>query len=143
MLGAVDGLAVLDLYAGSGALAIEALSRGAGQATLVDRSAAALAVISRNLSELKLTAEVVRQDARTFLERARKAGRQYDLLFLDPPYRHASQLGAQLGGPVAALTAPGGRVVSESDRRSPLALELPLQLERRYGDTLIRIHGSR
>ena len=143
ILASVEGAHVLDLFAGSGALAIEALSRGAAEATLVDSSAAAVAAIRRNLSALGTDADVRRQRAATFLEQARSDGRQYDLVFLDPPYQRASGLGRQLSTALAPLLASGARVVAESDRRVPLALELPLLDERRYGDTLIRIHGPR
>jgi 16S rRNA (guanine966-N2)-methyltransferase len=138
----VEGSRVLDLFAGSGALAIEALSRGASEAVLVDSSAAAVAAIRRNLSAVGVGAEVHRQDALTYLERARRDARLYDLVFLDPPYRHASTLGQELSAALGPVLAPGARVVSESDRRAPLELDLDLLDERRYGDTLIRIHGS-
>jgi 16S rRNA (guanine966-N2)-methyltransferase len=143
ILGDLAGVRVLDLFAGSGALAIEALSRGALEATLIDTSAAALAAIQRNLRTLELEADVSRAPALRFLERARAAARQYDLVFLDPPYRHASVLGAKLGDALIPVLAPAARVVAESDRRKPLQLDLPLQVQRRYGDTLIRIHGPR
>jgi 16S rRNA (guanine966-N2)-methyltransferase len=143
ILGVVEGAAVLDLFAGSGALAIEALSRGAAQATLVDSSAAAITAIERNLRTLRLTAEVRQGRVAEFLQRARGAARQYDLVFVDPPYRHASNLGVELSTALASILAPEARVVTESDRRAPLELDLPLADERRYGDTLIRIHGPR
>jgi 16S rRNA (guanine966-N2)-methyltransferase len=143
ILGAVDGARVLDLFAGSGALAIEALSRGASEATLVDSSATAITAIARNLSSLGLRAEVRRQRASEFLQRARAAARQYDLVFLDPPYRRASSLGEELSAALVPVLDPDARVVTESDRRMPLELDLQLLDERRYGDTLIRIHGSR
>jgi 16S rRNA (guanine966-N2)-methyltransferase len=131
---------VLDLYAGSGALAIEALSRGAADATLVDSSGAAIAAIRRNLRELGLEAEVRGQTVQSFLGRAQRERRQYDLVFADPPYRLASSL--RTSG-LEALLASGARVVAESDKRVPIEFEtLELVDERRYGDTLIRIfHG--
>jgi 16S rRNA (guanine966-N2)-methyltransferase len=141
ILGPIEGARVLDLFAGSGALAIEALSRGAGEATLVDSSAAAITAIRRNLETVKLAGEVRRARALGYLERARAAARQYDLVFLDPPYRQTSSLGPLLSSAVASVLAPAARVVTESDRRAPLELDLPLLDERRYGDTLIRIHG--
>jgi 16S rRNA (guanine966-N2)-methyltransferase len=141
ILGDVSDSFVLDLFAGSGALAIEALSRGASEAVLVDSSAAAIAAIRRNLESLGLDAEVRRERAETHLQRARAARRQYDLVFLDPPYRQAGALGRDVSVALAAVLAPGARVVTESDRRAPLELELPLVTQRRYGDTLIRIHG--
>jgi 16S rRNA (guanine966-N2)-methyltransferase len=141
ILGDISGFSVLDLYAGSGALAIEALSRGAGSATLVDSAPAAIAAIRRNLGDLALDAQVRRGDAQAFLRAASRSAPQYDLVFLDPPYRHTSELGADLSSSLAPLLAPGARVVAESDRRAPLRLELPLLDERRYGDTLILIYG--
>ncbi|HTU83931.1 MAG TPA: 16S rRNA (guanine(966)-N(2))-methyltransferase RsmD [Solirubrobacteraceae bacterium] len=134
---------VLDLFAGSGALGIEALSRGASEAVLVDSSATAVAAIRRNLATVGAEAEVRRQDALAYLRGAPRDARQYDLVFLDPPYRHASALGRELSVALAALLAPEARVVAESDRRAPLELDLELLDERRYGDTLIRIHGPR
>jgi 16S rRNA (guanine966-N2)-methyltransferase len=139
----VEGARVLDLFAGSGALAIEALSRGAREAVLVDSSAAAATAIRRNLSALGAQAEVRRQDALAFLRSASRDGRQYDLVFLDPPYRRATALGRELSAALVPVLAPRARVVAESDRRAPLELDLALLDERRYGDTLIRIHGSR
>jgi len=138
----IAGRVVLDLFAGSGALAIEALSRGAAAATLVDTSPAAIGAIRRNLQAARLEAEVHATGALPFLGRARRAARQYDLVFLDPPYRHARALGAELAAALAPVLAPDARVVSESERHQPLELELPLLDERRYGQTLIRIHGS-
>ena len=89
------------------------------------------------------TAEVRRQDALAYLRSASRDARQYDLVFLDPPYRHASTLGRELSTALGPVLAPAARVVAESDRRAPLELDLALLDERRYGDTLIRIHGSR
>jgi 16S rRNA (guanine(966)-N(2))-methyltransferase RsmD len=145
ILGSVAGERVLDLFAGSGALAIEALSRGAASASLVDPSWAAVGAIRRNLRALGLDADVRRQSALAFLERARADAHQYDLVFLDPPYRHASALDRELSLALAPVLAPAARVVAESDPRAPMELDLALALlrERRYGDTLIRIYGPR
>jgi 16S rRNA (guanine966-N2)-methyltransferase len=139
----VEGARVLDLFAGSGALGIEALSRGASEATFVDNAAAAARAVASNLEALGVDAQVVRAEARRFLGGASRSARQYDLVFLDPPYRLAASLGGDLSGPLAGVMAPDAVVVCESDRRSPLEIDLPLHDERRYGDTLIRIHGSR
>jgi 16S rRNA (guanine966-N2)-methyltransferase len=143
ILGEVADARVLDLFAGSGALAIEALSRGAAEATLVDSGAPAIDAIRRNLAALEIDADVVRQPVARFLRAARRAARQYDLVFLDPPYRHADLLGRDLTEALGPVLAADARVVSESDRRHPLELGLELADERRYGDTLIRIHDSR
>lgn len=138
MLGDVGGLAVLDLFAGSGALGIEALSRGAGHATFVERSKPALDALRSNLEALGLAGRtrVVASDALAAL----RAGGTYDLVFLDPPYAMAAALAPTLSRDLPAVLAPAARVVSESDRRSPLTLALDLVRERRYGDTMIRIH---
>jgi 16S rRNA (guanine966-N2)-methyltransferase len=142
MLGDVSGARVLDLYAGSGALGIEALSRGAAAATFVERAPAALRALRGNLAALGIDAEVHASDVRAFLRAASAAGRQYDLVLLDPPYRQAARLGPKLSEALAGVLAPGALVVTESDRRSPLSLDLPLDDERRYGDTLIRLHAA-
>jgi 16S rRNA (guanine966-N2)-methyltransferase len=139
ILGPLAGARVLDLFAGSGALGIEALSRGAADATFVERAPAALKALRGNLAALELEAGVHAVDARVFLRNARRGGDTYDLVFLDPPYREAGRLGRELD--LSAVLAPGGRLVAESDRRVPLEIDLPVTFERRYGDTLIRIHG--
>jgi 16S rRNA (guanine966-N2)-methyltransferase len=143
VLGArVEGARVLDLFAGSGALGIEALSRGADSVTFVESAPAALRVLRANLTALDEDAEVVRADALRWLHGASRRPRQYDLVLLDPPYRRAATLGPALGAALPAVLADGALVVAESDRRAPLELGIPLIDDRRYGDTRIRIHGS-
>jgi 16S rRNA (guanine966-N2)-methyltransferase len=142
VLGArIDGARVLDLFAGSGALGIEALSRGAAEATFVDSAPGAIRAVRANLEALGAEAVVRRADARRYLDAASAARAEYDLVFLDPPYKLAGRLGSVLTAALPAVLAPGAAVVAESDRRTPLDLGLPLLDERRYGDTLIRIHG--
>ena len=142
VLGArVQGARVLDLFAGSGALGIEALSRGAAEATFVDSAPAAIRAVRANLAAIGAEAEVRRADARRFLGTASAAGREYDLVFLDPPYRLTGRLGGELTTALPPVLAEGAAVVAESDRRAPLELGLPILDVRRYGDTLIRIHG--
>jgi 16S rRNA (guanine966-N2)-methyltransferase len=143
MLGALDGASVLDLFAGSGALGIEALSRGAAQAVFVEHDAAALRSLSANLDALGLAPPLVqvhRSDALAALQTARRREETYDLLFIDPPYSQAHDWGPELSAALPPLLRPAARVVVESDRRAPLQLELELERERRYGDTSIRIH---
>jgi 16S rRNA (guanine966-N2)-methyltransferase len=140
--GSVQDARVLDLYAGSGALGIEALSRGAASAVFVDRSPRAVAAIRANLDALGIDAQVRRLETRTALRTASARADAYDLVFLDPPYRRAAELGRELSEALPAVLAPGARVVSESDRRDALELDLPLVDERRYRDTVIRIHGT-
>jgi 16S rRNA (guanine966-N2)-methyltransferase len=145
MLGSVEGERVLDLFAGSGALAIEALSRGAASATLVERDARAAGVIRANLEALELgsdEARVVHATADVALRDASRSGDTYDLVLLDPPYRDATAWGRELARALPAVLAPNARVVAESDRRAPLGLDLPVVRERHYGDTLIRIHAT-
>jgi 16S rRNA (guanine966-N2)-methyltransferase len=143
MLGPLDGLLVLDLFAGTGALGIEALSRGARRALFVERDSAALAVLAENLNTLGLVqaeAEIRRGDARVALRTARERHETYDLIFIDPPYGQALDWEATLAVALPPLLAPGTRVVVESDRRVPLGLSLAVEQQRRYGDTTITIH---
>jgi 16S rRNA (guanine966-N2)-methyltransferase len=137
MLGDVSGARALDLYAGSGALGIEALSRGAESALFVERDRRAADVIERNLASLGLGERVVRQEAMRFL--ARGEG-MFDLVFCDPPYDSASRLAGALAERLPAITVEGARIVTESDKRRPLELPFPLLTERSYGDTRIAIH---
>jgi 16S rRNA (guanine966-N2)-methyltransferase len=145
-LGPLGGERVLDLFAGSGALALEALSRGAAHAVLVEKDARAAAVIRRNLDDLGIGVEEAalrRREALRALRDAREAGETYDLVFLDPPYRLAAGLGPELAQALPSVLARGARVVSESDRRAPLDLQpMSTTFERRYGDTLLRIHTA-
>jgi 16S rRNA (guanine966-N2)-methyltransferase len=138
ILGDVSRARVLDLFCGTGALAIEALSRGAGEATLVD---ADTRLARRNVTALGLgdRAEIVRADARAFL---RRGGPAYDLVFCDPPYRLADRLGPELDQLLPPRLAPGARVVVESATGRPLELDLPVARERAYGDTMIRVHSA-
>ena len=139
MLGDVSGARVLDLYAGSGALGIEALSRGAAEAVFVERDPRAVAAIRRNLDALGLADTVVRQDALRFVARAEGT---FDLVFCDPPYDSVPRIAGPLAERLPALLAEGARIVTESDKRTPLELPLPLVSERTYGDTRIAIHGG-
>ncbi|HEX8714170.1 MAG TPA: 16S rRNA (guanine(966)-N(2))-methyltransferase RsmD [Solirubrobacteraceae bacterium] len=146
MLGDVGGARVLDLFAGSGALGIEALSRGAALAVFVERDAPALRALRANLDALELTpprASVCATDALAALRSARRRKETYDLLFIDPPYSQARDWGPELSTALPPLLRPAARVVVESDRRAPLELGLELERERRYGDTTIRIHLHR
>jgi 16S rRNA (guanine966-N2)-methyltransferase len=134
VLGDVEGLNVLDLFAGTGALGIEALSRGAARATFVDTEPAS---VQRNLAAIGLDAAVDRRDALHWL---RAPEGRYDLVFADPPYSSAPSLGARLTELLPAVLSKNARIVTESDKRAPLELGFPLEFERDYGDTRIRIH---
>jgi 16S rRNA (guanine966-N2)-methyltransferase len=134
VLGEVEGLRVLDLFAGTGALGIEALSRGASEATFVDTDTAA---VERNLATVGGVGAVRRRDALRWLGQAE--GR-FDLVFADPPYSSAPSLGERLTELLPAVLSQNARIVTESDKRAPLELGFPLEFERDYGDTRIRIH---
>ena len=141
VLGPLGGVRVLDLFAGSGALGIEALSRGAREATFVDSDAAAARVVRQNLERIGVEgARVFRADALSFLRGAARHGDRWDLVLCDPPYRLAHRLGATLGPLLGPVLEPGGRIVCESSVKDPMRLDLPLLDERRYGDTRIAVH---
>jgi 16S rRNA (guanine(966)-N(2))-methyltransferase RsmD len=144
LLGSIDGDRVLDLFAGSGALGLEALSRGASHVTFVDAARPAIAVIRGNLRELGLEdqATVVTGDAVVSAARS-DAGAPWRLVFVDPPYRSDLAARAVLALPRDRL-APGAVVVIEHDRHNtpPEALGSLLRTDqRRYGDTLISFFG--
>jgi 16S rRNA (guanine966-N2)-methyltransferase len=153
MLGPLDGLSVLDLFAGTGALGIEALSRGAAAAVFVERDRLALGALREHLAALgldsgeaaaaqELSVQVRAQDAFAALCAAAAGGERYDLIFLDPPYAQALAWGPKLAQALPDVLAPEGLVVVESDRRAPLAVGLPVRRQRRYGDTSITIHSG-
>lgn len=145
---------VLDLFAGTGAVGIEALSRGAQRATFIERDRAALMSLRRNLMELALDeslAEVRAEDVFTFLNSHTQRGSQgFDLVFADPPYRAAaSDLPRLLEflGTAPRLLCENATVVVEYERhpRNPLVLEtrygaLERQEERGYGQTSLAFY---
>jgi 16S rRNA (guanine966-N2)-methyltransferase len=139
ILGDVSGLRVLDLFAGSGALGIEALSRGASEAVFVDRDPRAIAAIRRNLDAVGATAPVVQGYAIDFIGQRQRG---YDLVFVDPPYDSAHRLVGPLSERLPPLLTDDARIVTESDKRQPLLLDLPLIVERAYGDTRIAVHHA-
>jgi 16S rRNA (guanine966-N2)-methyltransferase len=138
ILGAsVEGATVLDLFAGSGALGIEALSRGAAEATFVESHPRAVEVIRRNLAELDLAGRVQRRDVFAWLA---EASGPYSVVFADPPYSSAGRTAQRLSELLPPLLRETSLTVTESDKRDPLILTLPLVDERTYGDTRIAIH---
>lgn len=144
-LGDIEGARVLDLYCGTGALAIEAISRGAAGATLVDRDVRAALGNVRNLG-LQDRADLVRADAAAWLKPRATSNEQrttkFDLIFIDPPYKLADRLGPELDPYLPDHLARGGRVIVESAARRPLELSLSLLRERRYGGTLVTFHDA-
>lgn len=132
-----DGLAVLDLYAGTGALALEAISRGAASATLVEHEGAACKVIEQNIAALRYgdRCTLLRDDVPRALRRLLSA--RFDLVFSDPPY--ALRAAQATVDAVAPLLLPGARVVLEMDKREPLPLRCEVLDDRVYGDTRVLI----
>jgi 16S rRNA (guanine966-N2)-methyltransferase len=142
---ALAGAHVLDVFAGSGALGLEALSRGAASATFVERSRGVARVLASNVEALGVgaSARIVQSEAALALRSLAREPARFDLCFVDPPY--ASELAAATLAALASggLLAPHALLVAESDRRhapGPIA-GLALALERRYGDTLISLYG--
>jgi len=135
-----DGGEVLDLYAGTGALGVEALSRGFDAATFVERNGRAVRAIRDNLERAGFSerGDVLRGDVEEVLERLLPKEQEYNLIFVDPPYKIAP---TEIGGVLkrlAALLAPGGRVVVESGDPPPLQSTGSLKGEsRRYGGTVV------
>jgi len=143
--GRVEGAAVLDLYAGTGALAIEALSRGAARAVLVDRDTrpALGNVEALGLGE---RAELVRSDAGRWLEvLAKDPGRpRFDLVFVDAPYKLADRVAAEIDTHLPEVLAPDGRAIVESGARRPLRIaSLERLRQRRYGAADVSFYGRR
>lgn len=138
ILGDIDGLETLDLYCGTGALGIEAISRGAGPVTFVDSD---LSAVERNVGDLGIEsqASLVRSDALRFLERDH--GR-FDLVLCDPPYKVARRLGPELDRLLQPRLSEVARVIVETAADDAMELSLPLLEDRRYGSSRIRIHGS-
>ena len=140
IIGPVEGAAVLDLYAGSGALGIEALSRGAASCVFVERDRAAARVIQGNLEKLRLTGAVVEsRDAASALRNERARKRCFDLVLADPPYEEWDAHAGTLTELLPDVLADDALVVVEtSDRVEP---ELPLDLvtTRRYGSARVTV----
>lgn len=136
----IEGRRVLDLFAGSGQLGIEALSRGAAGCVFVDKNPQAVEVIRRNLqaAHLQAGAQVICQDALAYI---RHATERFDILFLDPPY--AADLLAAALEPAALRLMPGGVIVCESGPDTPLPETAgPCVLARtyRYGKVWLRFY---
>lgn len=140
ILGPVDDAAVLDLYAGSGALGLEALSRGARRCVFVDSSRASCRAVQENLEKLGLTgALVLCKDALAVLRQERTAGRRYDLVLADPPYDHWAELEPRLAELLPAVLTENGLLVVETEARSEPELPLEVVTSRRYGSARITI----
>jgi 16S rRNA (guanine966-N2)-methyltransferase len=133
----VEDATVLDLFAGSGAMGIEALSRGAERAVFVEADNDAVRVINHNLDKLRLTgAQVVLRDVGRYLA---TETRTYDLIFCDPPYTDYAELEPLLARYVPKLLADDGLLVLETSARTQPELPLTLRTDRRYGAARITL----
>lgn len=137
MLGEIEDLRVLDLYAGSGALGIESLSRGAKQVTMIEADQAACAAIQRNLDQLGLTQQTELRCS--LVESSLKAvGRNWDIVFVDPPY---AEFEWSMLEPVADVLNPGGLLVASHPPRASKSMpdfsELECVRQRRYGGAMV------
>ncbi len=135
---AISEAKVLDIFSGSGALAIEALSRGASEVTMIDRSRQATEAVKKNLLKTGFNgqATVICADYLHSLERLARSGNQFDLVIIDPPYSDGIHLRAmELASP---LLKPDGLLVAEASSRMPLPVRTSrlYRSDRRiYGDT--------
>jgi 16S rRNA (guanine966-N2)-methyltransferase len=138
LIGPVDGAAVLELFAGSGALGIEALSRGAGRAVFVESDREACRTINANLAKLRLDGTVLCQDAARALAQERGS---YDLILADPPYGYEEL--AALAPQLRRVLAPDGLLVVQTTARDEPELPgLAVRTSRRYGSARLTLFES-
>jgi 16S rRNA (guanine966-N2)-methyltransferase len=139
--GFTEDATVLDLFAGSGAMGLEALSRGAAHATFVESDRDACRAINRNLDKLRLDqATVLCQDALTALRADVRAGTRYDLVLVDPPYRRFSSLQNALIRHLPEILAPDGLLVVETAAsEEPDLPPLARRTSRHYGSTRLTL----
>ncbi len=137
LIGPVEDASVLDLFAGSGAMGLEALSRGAASVTFVESDRAACRTIADNLAKLRLTgARITCGDAVWAL---RQETRTYDLVLVDPPYEAWEELEPKLAEQLPRVLAPAGLLVVETGARTEPELPLPLRTSRRYGSARLTL----
>jgi len=140
LIGPVDGATVLDLFAGSGAYGLEALSRGADTVVFAESDQAACAAIRPNLEKLRLTgATVVCRDAIQVLSDEAVAGRRYDLVLVDPPYRLFSDVQTGLATYLPRVLTEGGVAVVETHAKEEPELPLAVRTSRRYGSARLTL----
>ncbi|MDX6486787.1 MAG: rRNA (guanine966-N2)-methyltransferase [Gaiellaceae bacterium] len=140
IVGPVDGASVLDLYAGSGAMGLEALSRGAARAVFVERDPEAVRTIERNLDKLRLSGTVLRQDAIAALAAEAGRAKKYDLVLVDPPYDMYEELQPKLARYLPAVLAEDGLLVVETDARIQPELPLAERTSRKYGQARVTVY---
>ncbi len=156
ILGSVEGDVVLDLFAGTGALGLEALSRGAGSATFVELDRAAHEVVRRNIdatiTDRSHPTDLIKGDAARVVRSLALAGKRFDLVFFDPPYDRTAELVDEVADSLPTICAPSARVIVEVSARhvdviaaAAARWNAELQVERAYGDTVVGVlvvHGQ-
>jgi len=142
LIGPVEDASVLDLFAGSGAMGLEALSRGALTCVFVERDRGACRVIQANLEKLRLTgAIVVNRDVLAALREERARGRRYDLVLADPPYDEWERNEQHLAELLPEVLEEDGVAVIETSARVEPELPLDLVTSRRYGSARITVYS--
>jgi 16S rRNA (guanine966-N2)-methyltransferase len=143
IVGSVENARALDLFAGSGAMGLEALSRGAASCVFVERDRGAARAIQANLEKLRLTGgEIVTRDVPAFVRDARERGRRYDLVLVDPPYGEWKRHEPALAELLPAVVADAALVVVETDEQVEPELPLDLVTTRRYGSARITVFST-
>jgi 16S rRNA (guanine966-N2)-methyltransferase len=141
--GAAEDATVLDLFAGSGAMGLEALSRGAAHATFVESDREACRTINRNLDKLGFDgATVLCQDALTALRTDARQGTRYDLVLLDPPYKRFSSLQKAMIRHLPEIVSPGGTLLVETAAEEEPDLPLAKRTTRRYGSARLTLFDA-
>jgi 16S rRNA (guanine966-N2)-methyltransferase len=139
VLGPVAGLRGLDLFAGSGAMGLEALSRGAAECVFVESDAAVTAALRSNIEALGLgsAARILQSDYLAAVKSLIQVGSRFDLLFVDPPYRMLAEVEVLLTPLLPQLLAGDGVAVVEGDKSIAVAFGQTPVFERVYGDTKV------
>lgn len=144
-LGSVEGDRVLDVFAGSGALGLEALSRGAARCTFIEKDARVSSVLALNIARLGFEemSEILTVSHTTGLRLVEARGERYDVVFLDPPYRRIEEVMAEVGPRLDALLAVEGVAVVEGPKGAAFQVALERCFERSYGDTSISMFARK
>ena len=143
LIGPIEEAKVLDVFAGSGAMGLEALSRGASRCVFVERDREACRIIERNLEKLRLTgAFVICQEAVRALREERARGHSYGLVLVDAPYQEWERYAEPLSELLPELLEQGGLAVVETSARVEPELPLDLVTTRRYGSARITVFSG-
>lgn len=146
LLGDINGKRVLELFAGSGAFGIEAISRGAGYVTFVDNNFRCTETIKANLESLAVRDSlygIIRANALSVLARLAKTDERYDIIFLDPPYHEGAAKKCLINADSYDILSPIGLVIVEHFKKDVLPTDLRslvFEKDRRYGDTIVSIY---